>query len=60
VNAVDVCVAEGAHEAAKADPVRWQELPHIGEQSDGCGGIYELRNCDRCRSTLAIPMGGQS
>lgn len=54
MTAVDVCTADGTHEAVKADPARWAQLPRVGLQEDGAGGAYELRNCDRCRSTLAI------
>jgi hypothetical protein len=54
MNLVDICVAEGTHEEIKADPVKWAEQPKIGVQEDGEGGAYELRNCGRCRSTLAL------
>lgn len=56
VNEVDICIADGTHEAAKSDRVKWEQLPSIGLQGDGDGGAYELRNCDRCRTTLALPV----
>lgn len=54
MNSVDTCIADGTHDAAKSDPSRWSALPCVGVQEDGDGGAYELRNCDRCRSTLAM------
>lgn len=54
MNPVDVCIAAGAHDAVKSDPVRWAELPRIGVQEDGEGGGLELRNCLSCNSTLAV------
>lgn len=34
--------------------VLWSSLPFVGFQDDGDGGRIELRNCDRCNTTLAI------
>lgn len=42
------------HNALKADPSRWrEETAALGHQTDGEGGVMELRNCYRCSSTLA-------
>ena len=60
MTAVDLCVADGTHEEIKSDPVKWAEQPRVGVQEDGDGGAYELRNCARCRSTLAMRMEGLS
>jgi hypothetical protein len=51
---VDVCVAEGTHEAAKSDAAQWAQLVRLGVQDDGDGHAIELRNCDRCKTTLAV------
>lgn len=47
-------MADGTHDEAKKDRVKWEQLPRVGVQDDGDGGAYELRNCARCSSTLAI------
>lgn len=54
MNVVDICIASGAHEAAKADLVKWEQLPRVGVQEDGEGSAWELRNCPACCSTLAL------
>jgi hypothetical protein len=54
-NAVDLCVAAGWHDRVKGDLRLWRRLHLIGVQ-EGCPGDagVELRNCDRCDSTLGV------
>lgn len=35
-------------------PRGWSLLPLVGYQDDGAGGRLELRNCERCSSTMAV------
>lgn len=39
---------------ATFDVNAWNALPYVGLQDDGEGGFLELRNCDRCWSTIAV------
>lgn len=46
-----------SHEALKTDTVKWyNETVHVGEHTDE-EGVLEVRNCKKCRSTLARMMG---
>lgn len=57
---VTECVASGEHDAIKADPARWASLPSIGELKDRHGRVSVLKNCARCKSTLALKLEAQS
>jgi hypothetical protein len=34
----------------------WRKLHQVGTQNDGAGGRFDLRNCSRCGSTLAVKL----
>lgn len=46
------------HDELKADPARWAALEDLGTQKLKKGGVLELRNCDRCHTTLSVKRMG--
>lgn len=49
------CCPIAFHQALKADPARWlAETHHIGIQLLDDEPVLEMRNCNRCPSTLAM------
>ncbi len=46
---------EQAHAAVQADEGLWRLLRLDGLQSDGFGGLFEVRICPRCQSTILRP-----
>lgn len=59
MTAVDICHAEGYHEALKANRVLFEagtvRLPHHGHAEAMQDGLW-LRNCARCDSTIALDL----
>jgi hypothetical protein len=48
------------HEKMKQDPAAWAALPLVGTADYGDGEpVLELRNCEDCKSTLAVALAAQ-